>query len=153
LRDDPVASIDQLRRLRQLRRGRRCRHPVPVSFYRADVVHNRASWKPGWALARGLAQLSAGQAPRRAPLDLGAMTVHERRTKPLPPASGRHHQAGVLAVGGQGGGVLTGWIEGLARANGYVAQATSVAGVAQRTGATVYYVEMAPAARKSRSFR
>ncbi|MGL4235991.1 indolepyruvate oxidoreductase subunit beta family protein, partial [Tabrizicola sp.] len=50
----------------------------------------------------------------------------------------------VLAVGGQGGGVLTGWIEDLARQNGYVAQATSVAGVAQRTGATVYYVEMAP---------
>lgn len=49
-----------------------------------------------------------------------------------------------LAVGGQGGGVLTGWIEDLARANGYEAQATSVAGVAQRTGATVYYVEMAP---------
>lgn len=51
----------------------------------------------------------------------------------------------VMAVGGQGGGVLTGWIEALARANGYVCQATSVAGVAQRTGATVYYVEMAPA--------
>ena len=50
----------------------------------------------------------------------------------------------ILAVGGQGGGVLTGWIETLARANGYAAQATSVAGVAQRTGATVYYVEMAP---------
>lgn len=51
----------------------------------------------------------------------------------------------VMAVGGQGGGVLTGWIEQLSRANGYVAQATSVAGVAQRTGATIYYVEMAPA--------
>ncbi len=51
----------------------------------------------------------------------------------------------ILAVGGQGGGVLTGWIEALARANGYAAQATSVAGVAQRTGATVYYIEMAPA--------
>jgi indolepyruvate ferredoxin oxidoreductase beta subunit len=51
----------------------------------------------------------------------------------------------VLAVGGQGGGVLTGWIENLARANGFVVQATSVAGVAQRTGATVYYVEMAQA--------
>ena len=50
----------------------------------------------------------------------------------------------VLAVGGQGGGVLTGWIETLARANGHAVQATSVAGVAQRTGATVYYVEMAP---------
>ncbi|MDN5786083.1 indolepyruvate oxidoreductase subunit beta family protein [Pseudorhodobacter sp.] len=50
----------------------------------------------------------------------------------------------VMAVGGQGGGVLTGWIEALARAQGYVCQATSVAGVAQRTGATIYYVEMAP---------
>ena len=50
----------------------------------------------------------------------------------------------VLAVGGQGGGVLTGWIEDLARANGYDCQATSVAGVAQRTGSTVYYVEMCP---------
>ncbi|MFN3605907.1 MAG: indolepyruvate oxidoreductase subunit beta family protein [Cypionkella sp.] len=50
----------------------------------------------------------------------------------------------ILAVGGQGGGVLTNWIEDMARSNGYAAQATSVAGVAQRTGATVYYLEMAP---------
>lgn len=49
----------------------------------------------------------------------------------------------VMAVGGQGGGVLTGWIETLARSQGYVCQATSVAGVAQRTGATIYYIEMA----------
>ena len=49
----------------------------------------------------------------------------------------------VLAVGGQGGGVLTGWIEALARNHGYLCQATSVAGVAQRTGATIYYIEMA----------
>ncbi|MGR3762207.1 indolepyruvate oxidoreductase subunit beta family protein (plasmid) [Roseobacteraceae bacterium NS-SX3] len=51
----------------------------------------------------------------------------------------------ILAVGGQGGGVLTNWIESLARSQGYSAQATSVAGVAQRTGATIYYIEMAPA--------
>jgi indolepyruvate ferredoxin oxidoreductase, beta subunit len=50
----------------------------------------------------------------------------------------------VMAVGGQGGGVLTGWIETLARAQGYDVQATSVAGVAQRTGATIYYIEMTP---------
>ncbi len=50
----------------------------------------------------------------------------------------------ILAVGGQGGGVLTGWIVALAESQGYWAQATSVAGVAQRTGATIYYVEMAP---------
>ncbi|MDA1310021.1 MAG: indolepyruvate oxidoreductase subunit beta family protein [Proteobacteria bacterium] len=50
----------------------------------------------------------------------------------------------VLAVGGQGGGVLTDWITELAERNGYRAQSTSVAGVAQRTGATIYYVEMLP---------
>lgn len=49
----------------------------------------------------------------------------------------------VLAVGGQGGGVLADWITDVAERNGYVAQSTSVAGVAQRTGATIYYVEMA----------
>ena len=48
----------------------------------------------------------------------------------------------ILAVGGQGGGVLTNWITDVAERNGYLAQATSVAGVAQRTGATIYYVEM-----------
>ena len=51
----------------------------------------------------------------------------------------------VMAVGGQGGGVLTNWIESLARSQGYACQATSVAGVAQRTGATIYYIEMLPA--------
>lgn len=48
----------------------------------------------------------------------------------------------IMAVGGQGGGVLTNWIIDLAQRNGYRAQATSVAGVAQRTGATIYYIEM-----------
>ena len=50
----------------------------------------------------------------------------------------------ILAVGGQGGGVLTNWILDVAEANGYVAQSTSVPGVAQRTGATIYYIEMLP---------
>lgn len=74
------------------------------------------------------------------------MTLH-CALDPLPqdPKLGGIIKLALLAVGGQGGGVLTGWIEDLARANGYAAQATSVAGVAQRTGATVYYVEMAPA--------
>jgi len=49
-----------------------------------------------------------------------------------------------LAVGGQGGGVLTDWIVEVAERNGYRAQSTSVAGVAQRTGATIYYIEMCP---------
>ncbi|PBB45407.1 indolepyruvate oxidoreductase subunit B [Mesorhizobium sp. WSM3866] len=49
----------------------------------------------------------------------------------------------VLAVGGQGGGVLADWITDVAERSGYIAQSTSVAGVAQRTGATIYCIEMA----------
>ena len=48
----------------------------------------------------------------------------------------------VLAIGGQGGGVLVDWIVALAEREGWRAQSTSVPGVAQRTGATIYYVEM-----------
>jgi indolepyruvate ferredoxin oxidoreductase beta subunit len=48
----------------------------------------------------------------------------------------------IMAMGGQGGGVLADWIVALAEAQGWVAQATSVPGVAQRTGATIYYVEI-----------
>jgi indolepyruvate ferredoxin oxidoreductase, beta subunit len=51
----------------------------------------------------------------------------------------------VLAMGGQGGGVLSDWIVALAEACGWRAQSTSVPGVAQRTGATIYYIEMLPA--------
>jgi indolepyruvate ferredoxin oxidoreductase, beta subunit len=48
----------------------------------------------------------------------------------------------ILAMGGQGGGVLADWIVALAEAQGFCAQSTSVPGVAQRTGATIYYVEL-----------
>ena len=51
----------------------------------------------------------------------------------------------VLAMGGQGGGVLSDWIVALAESQGWCAQTTSVPGVAQRTGATIYYIEMLPA--------
>jgi len=50
----------------------------------------------------------------------------------------------VMAMGGQGGGVLVNWIVGLCEAQGWMAQSTSVPGVAQRTGATVYYIEALP---------
>jgi len=58
----------------------------------------------------------------------------------------------VMAVGGQGGGVLTNWIEAVARSESRAVQATSVAGVAQRTGATIYYIEIAPAGIKAPIF-
>jgi len=51
----------------------------------------------------------------------------------------------ILAMGGQGGGVLADWIVRVAEEQGWMAQSTSVPGVAQRTGATIYYIEMLPA--------
>ncbi|MEJ1161351.1 indolepyruvate oxidoreductase subunit beta family protein [Prosthecomicrobium sp. N25] len=56
----------------------------------------------------------------------------------------------ILAMGGQGGGVLADWIVALAEGNGWVAQSTSVPGVAQRTGATIYYIEMIRARGEAR---
>ncbi|MGZ5715522.1 MAG: indolepyruvate oxidoreductase subunit beta family protein [Caldimonas sp.] len=50
----------------------------------------------------------------------------------------------IMAMGGEGGGVLADWIVDLGEANGWLAQTTSVPGVAQRTGATIYYVELYP---------
>ncbi len=50
----------------------------------------------------------------------------------------------VCALGGEGGGVLTEWLVDVAREAGYAAQSTSIPGVAQRTGATTYYLEVFP---------
>ncbi len=50
----------------------------------------------------------------------------------------------LAALGGQGGGVLTDWLVESARLEGFPAQATSIPGVAQRTGATTYYFELFP---------
>jgi indolepyruvate ferredoxin oxidoreductase, beta subunit len=57
-------------------------------------------------------------------------------TKPLSMA--------VMAIGGQGGGVLVDWIVALCESQRWIAQSTSVPGVAQRTGATVYSIEALP---------
>jgi indolepyruvate ferredoxin oxidoreductase beta subunit len=50
----------------------------------------------------------------------------------------------IAALGGEGGGVLTEWLIAAAAQAGYAAQSTSIPGVAQRTGATTYYIEIYP---------
>ena len=52
----------------------------------------------------------------------------------------------IAALGGQGGGVLTDWLIEIAEHHDYIVQATSVPGVAQRTGSTIYYLEFFPRA-------
>jgi indolepyruvate ferredoxin oxidoreductase beta subunit len=50
----------------------------------------------------------------------------------------------IAALGGEGGGVLTEWIVAAAAEMGFPVQSTSIPGVAQRTGATTYYIEIFP---------
>ena len=52
----------------------------------------------------------------------------------------------IAALGGQGGGVVADWLIAVARHERHLVQATSVPGVAQRTGATFYYLEFFPEA-------
>lgn len=67
--------------------------------------------------------------------------MDDRSATPLPDRD--RITIAILALGGEGGGVLSEWIQHVARLAGYVTQATSVPGVAQRTGSTVYYLELA----------
>ena len=53
----------------------------------------------------------------------------------------------IAALGGEGGGMMADWLMQAATRCGYPAQATSIPGVAQRTGATTYYLEIFPALR------
>jgi len=50
----------------------------------------------------------------------------------------------LCALGGEGGGVLADWLVEVAHLADHPAQATSIPGVAQRTGATTYYLEIFP---------
>ncbi|HEX2332923.1 MAG TPA: indolepyruvate oxidoreductase subunit beta family protein [Burkholderiales bacterium] len=55
----------------------------------------------------------------------------------------------IAALGGEGGGVMADWLMEAATQTGFPAQATSIPGVAQRTGATTYYLEIFPVGRKA----
>ncbi|MEZ5650786.1 MAG: indolepyruvate oxidoreductase subunit beta family protein [Burkholderiaceae bacterium] len=54
----------------------------------------------------------------------------------------------ILALGGEGGGVLARWLVEAGIRAGHVVQSTSIPGVAQRTGATSYYLEWLPVERR-----
>ncbi len=71
---------------------------------------------------------------------------------PLPQEVGtRAITVAILAMGGEGGGVLADWLLEAAESSGFVGQSTSVPGVAQRTGATIYYLEFFPMAEAGAS--
>jgi indolepyruvate ferredoxin oxidoreductase beta subunit len=51
----------------------------------------------------------------------------------------------IAALGGEGGGVMADWLIDAAAQCSFPSQSTSIPGVAQRTGATTYYLEIFPA--------
>src|SRR5712691_4395094 len=55
----------------------------------------------------------------------------------------------IAALGGEGGGVMADWLVEAATQCGFTAQSTSIPGVAQRTGATTYYLEVFPAKKEA----
>jgi indolepyruvate ferredoxin oxidoreductase beta subunit len=75
---------------------------------------------------------------------LGATNGHERGPASALPS--RPVCILIAALGGEGGGVLADWIVTAATAQSFPVQATSIPGVAQRTGATTYYIEIYPTA-------
>jgi len=148
------------------------------SFYRAEIIHNptwrdRAlhrlrrrliAWLgAGHAAASSpvAAQQEPGEVERRLRSSTFARRPATEAGAPAPtPSEGAKQQGGTIgaglqpvkiliaALGGEGGGVLTDWIVGAAERVGLPVQSTSIPGVAQRTGATTYYVEILPTPRR-----
>jgi indolepyruvate ferredoxin oxidoreductase, beta subunit len=135
------------------------------SFYRADIVTNPNWWDRtlaamrtrfiGWLAGRSSLSPQGGEGGAGR-LD----SVGESRTPSAQPSphrgegearNGPQAQAAhpitilIAALGGEGGGVLTDWIVTAAASQGFPVQSTSIPGVAQRTGATTYHIEMVPA--------
>ena len=133
------------------------------SFYKADIVYNPNIADRALASVRsfiiGGLQAWSDLRRRKRTVDAGLAGGAEMSTgdglppagdglQPVPsvPVDGQYEpiKIAILAMGGQGGGVLSNWLIRAAERSGYLAQSTSVPGVAQRTGATVYYLEFFP---------
>jgi indolepyruvate ferredoxin oxidoreductase, alpha subunit len=144
------------------------------SFYRAEVVRNPNVWDRALhgVRQRVIALLGGNRATASPPplqgrdRERGQTEAPNSITTPLPtplPQGGREQTVPsrqvvgtsrsdtqrpvtllIAALGGEGGGVLTSWIVSAAESLGFPVQSTSIPGVAQRTGATTYYIEIMP---------
>ena len=139
------------------------------SFYRADVVSNPTWWDRTLNLVRNTAigWLRGGR-DNSSSAEKGdgrlASSIGESRVSPPPPprvedvrlkeparsaSAVRPLTILIAALGGEGGGVLTDWIVAAAASRNFPVQSTSIPGVAQRTGATTYHIELVPTPRSS----
>ena len=129
------------------------------SFYRADIVSNPAWWERGlhrvrrtvisWLGGSGETARSVDEqndrevrtpSPRPSPLR------GEGARSDAPQDHARPLTILIAALGGEGGRVLTDWIVAAAASQNFPVQSTSIPGVAQRTGATTYHIELVPEA-------
>ncbi len=95
-------------------------------------------------MAKTSKKAPAAKAAAKSVSKAGPKAAPKRKTARRKPAEERPVTVVIAAMGGEGGGVLTAWLVNAARASGLPVQATSIPGVAQRTGATTYYVEIVP---------
>jgi indolepyruvate ferredoxin oxidoreductase alpha subunit len=138
------------------------------SFYRTDVISNPTWWDRALfrlrlnvisALGRGTSSPSpqrgeggvrglgpAGDSPgdSRTPSPQPSPLWGEGARLAQPLANTRPLTVLIAALGGEGGGVLTDWIVAAAESQNFPVQSTSIPGVAQRTGATTYHIELVP---------
>ena len=131
------------------------------SFYRAEIVTNPNWWDRTLAAMRGraidwlnsrtspppLSGRSAAEGGREGDLKAGELRSAGTEESARAGAGETVRPITILiaALGGEGGGVLTDWIVTAAANQGFPVQSTSIPGVAQRTGATTYHIEMVPA--------
>ena len=128
------------------------------SFYRADIVSNPTRWDRELhrlrskviAWLRGAETSSSpslsGKSDREAIHESGKPSSSLQPTTRGGTDQVRPLTILIAALGGEGGGVLTDWIVAAATSQNFPVQSTSIPGVAQRTGATTYHVELVPKA-------
>jgi len=124
------------------------------SFYRTDVISNPSWWDRAlFGVRNAIIGWLSGASKTQSPL-----LQPDPVSNPSSPAGGapavqvaRQSQTAIrpltiliAALGGEGGGVLTDWIVAAVASQGFPVQSTSIPGVAQRTGATTYHIELLP---------
>ncbi len=139
------------------------------SFYRTDVISNPSWWDRKLARMRatviGWIRGASSPSPHGAEGGVRGLgpTTDAGTPSPQPsPRWGEGARSGsmqggtsgprpmtilIAALGGEGGGVLTDWIVAAADSLNFPVQSTSIPGVAQRTGATTYHIELVPSAQ------